>query len=171
MAGAFSLRQRDRRLPQPYEDADRDCEKKKNFEGNSERRTINKLIDRCARRRGVFILVSGVASSRRHDARLDRRPDHRRRRLCLGSVTDATFLDPDNRVAGEQWERQLQRLVLGRVDRRLASTAIPLSRGPWFSWRPVACETQVAANVRIWPLTQPYTQRQAQCDRFVACFC
>ena len=46
MAGAFSLRQRDRRLPQPYEDADCDCEKK-NFEGNSERRTINKLIDRC----------------------------------------------------------------------------------------------------------------------------
>jgi hypothetical protein len=51
-------------------------------------------------------------------------------------IANATFLDPDNRVAGEQWERQLQRLVLGRVDRRLASTAIPLSRGPWFSWRP-----------------------------------
>jgi hypothetical protein len=57
-------------------------------------------------------------------------------------IANATFLDPDNRVAGEQWERQLQRLVLGRVDRRLASTAIPLSRGPWFSWRPVACETR-----------------------------
>ena len=28
------------------EDADCDCEKK-NFEGNSERQTINKLIDRC----------------------------------------------------------------------------------------------------------------------------
>jgi hypothetical protein len=46
MAGAFSLRQRDRRLPQPYEDADCDCEKK-NFEGNSERQTINKPFDRC----------------------------------------------------------------------------------------------------------------------------
>src|SRR5580700_4704583 len=64
-------------------------------------------------------------------------------------ITDATFLDPDNRVAGEQWERQLQRLVLGRVDRWLASTAIPLSRGPWSSWRPVACETRVRGSASL----------------------
>jgi len=38
IAGAFSLRQGDPQLPQPYEDADCDCEKK-NFEGNSERKT------------------------------------------------------------------------------------------------------------------------------------
>ena len=45
IAGAFSLRQGDRQLPQPYEGADCDC--KKNFEGNSETQTINKLFDRC----------------------------------------------------------------------------------------------------------------------------
>jgi hypothetical protein len=42
-------------------------------------------------------------------------------------IANATFLDPDNRVAGEQWERQLQRLVLGR---RILQGAVHASEQP-----------------------------------------